>query len=401
MAEALARVKQELGDDAVILHTRTVRRGKWFGLYKQPIVEITAGTDLKIKPRAPRPRKAEPAESKPAGDVLRKAYQQGIADARRGASSVSDDRASVAPKNNGGPVVDPQMADEIRQLRKMVERFVRTPADKVRTDLPEPLFEQYLTLLEQDVSEELAEQTIDQVREQLGGDLSDRERLRQAICKSVAKMIPTGSDAASSPGPNRNGRPYTIALVGPTGVGKTTTLAKLAATFKLRDSLKVGMVTIDTYRIAAVDQLRTYAQIIGVPLHVAQSPLELKDALARCGECDVVLIDTAGRSQRDDAKLDELASFIKAVAPDQTHLVLSSAASQQVLMDAVERFSHIPADGVIFTKLDEAVTFGVVVNVMNKVKKKLSYITTGQDVPHQIEAGDSNRLAGLILGEKL
>jgi len=401
MAEALARVKRELGDDAVILHTRTLRRGKWFGLYKQPVVEITAGTDVKIKPRPARPSQTTPEKSKPAGDVLRKAYQQGIADARREAVSTSDDRASIARKSNGGPVVDPQMADEIRQLRKMVERFVRTPADKIRTDLPEPLFEQYLALLEQDVSEELAEQTIEQVRSQLGGDLSDREKLRQAICQSVATMIPTTSNTAKAPRPNTTGRPYTISLIGPTGVGKTTTLAKLAATFKLRDKLKVGLVTIDTYRIAAVDQLRTYAQIIGVPLHVAQSPLELKDAIGRCADCDVVLIDTAGRSQRDDSKLEQLASFIKTIAPNETHLVLSSAASQQVLMDAVERFAHIPTDGVIFTKLDEAVTFGVLVNVMNRVQKKLSYVTTGQDVPHQIESGDSARLAGLILGEKL
>jgi len=401
MAEALARVKREFGDEAVILHTRTVRRGRWMGLRKENVVEVTAGTDVNIKPRKPKPRPNDQTPSKPAGDVLRKAYQQGIADARTAASTVNDDRASVTPRSNGGPVVDPQMADEIRQLRKMVERFVRTPADKVRTDLPEPLFEQYLALLEQDVSEELAEQTVEQVRGELGGDLTDRDRLRRAISASVAKLIPTGGKTPAAPARNTGGRPHVIALIGPTGVGKTTTLAKLAATFKLRDKLRVGLITIDTYRIAAVEQLRTYAQIIGVPLHVAQSPLELKDALARCAECDVVLIDTAGRSQRDDAKLQQLKSFIQAAAPDETHLVLSSAASQPVLMDAVERFSTVHADGVIFTKLDEAVTFGVVVNVMQKVNKKLSYVTTGQEVPHQIEAGDPDRLAGLILGENL
>jgi len=252
MAEALARVKRELGDEAVILHTRTLRRGRWFGLRKDHVVEITAGTDVNIKPR-PRKEQARANEQatsdKPAGDVLRKAYQQGIADARQAASTISDDRVTFTPKSNGGPVIDPQMADEIRQLRKMVERFVRTPADKVRTDLPEPLFEQYLALLEQDVSEELAEQTVEQVRDQLGGDLSDKAKLRQAVSQSVAKMIPTGGDVAT-PKRNVNGRPHVIALVGPTGVGKTTTLAKLAATFKLRDKLKVGLITIDTYRIA-------------------------------------------------------------------------------------------------------------------------------------------------------
>jgi flagellar biosynthesis protein FlhF len=218
------------------------------------------------------------------------------------------------------------------------------------------------------------------------------------VRECVADLLPQGEQTLE-PQPSQDGRPRTIALVGPTGVGKTTTIAKLAATYKLKQNLRVGLITMDTYRIAAVDQLRTYAGIIGVPLQVALSPNDLKTSLHACADCDVVLLDTAGRSPRNDQKLEELSVFLRSAQPHEVHLVLSSTCTQSVLMDAVERFSKIRTDRIIFTKLDEAVTFGVLLNVARKVNKRLSYLTTGQDVPHQIEPGRPERLAELVVGE--
>ena len=195
-----------------------------------------------------------------------------------------------------------------------------------------------------------------------------------------------------------------ICLIGPTGVGKTTTIAKLAAAFKLRQKQKVGLITIDTYRIAAVDQLRTYANIIGVPLKVVLTPTELVAAMKEMGDCDTVLIDTAGRSHTDQLKLNELTQFIAAGKPSEVHLVLSSTTTQEAIEAAVERFSAVrvdPAPQIIFTKLDEAVSFGVLLNVARIAARSLSYLTTGQDVPDNIEVGQPRRLARLILGEKL
>ena len=163
----------------------------------------------------------------------------------------------------------------------------------------------------------------------------------------------------------------------------------------------MALITIDTYRIAAVEQLRTYANIIGLTLHVVTTLDEMRQALEECRDADAVLIDTAGRSQRDGEKLDQLKAFLDVASPHETHLVLSSTCSQPVLMEAVERFSEVRTDRIIFTKLDEAVSFGVLVNVARKVNKQLSYVTTGQEVPHQIEPGQGERLAGLILGEKV
>ena len=300
----------------------------------------------------------------------------------------------------------------------MREQNSRVAKTEKKPDVPDKLFDQYLALLEQEVSEELVQEIIAQVREELTEEqLSDDDACKEALRKAIAELIPTdcgcgeGDDpfalTASSEGKTSGGgggasggRPKTIALVGPTGVGKTTTIAKLAATFKLKHDKKVALVTLDTYRIAAVDQLRTYAGIIGVDLHVVMSPAELQDTLARTADCDVVLIDTAGRAPRDDQRLAELSQFIQAAQPHEVHLVLSSTCTQNVLMEAVERFSKIRTDRIIFTKLDEAVTFGVVLNVARKVNKQLSYITTGQEVPHQIEPGQSDRLAALVMGER-
>jgi len=160
-------------------------------------------------------------------------------------------------------------------------------------------------------------------------------------------------------------------------------------------------VTCDTYRIAAVDQLRTYAGIIGLPLEVALTPTEMTRAAARLADCDVLLIDTAGRGPNDSARLDDLRQILAAADPHEVHLVLSSTASERVLLREAEAFAEVGADRIVLTKLDEAVSFGVLVNVMQSVGKALSFITTGQEVPDHIEEGRSQRLAELVLGAEL
>jgi flagellar biosynthesis protein FlhF len=156
-------------------------------------------------------------------------------------------------------------------------------------------------------------------------------------------------------------------------------------------------VTSDTYRIAAVDQLRTYANIIGVPLHVAHSPEQMAEAMEACRGVDVILIDTAGRSPGDVGRLDELRRFLDAAQPHQVHLVLASVASEGSLLRTAAQFAVASPTRVIFTKLDEAASFGVLVNVAGRLNVKLSFLTTGQEVPDDIEPGRADRLARLIL----
>ena len=405
MAEALKLVKQQMGRDAVILHTRTLRRRGWLGFGGRQIVEVTASNEVAVRaPLRPAPNRPDlsPPPGPGAGGLLGKTY------------GVKPDKAASEPPPSKPPVPpaeeaeasaarhEPQLAQEMRQVRDLVMRVVREQGRAPAPQLPEKLFEQYLKLLEREVSQDLAEQVVCEALASLPADAhGDAAQVQQRVRECLAKRIPVDEALARRSGRMDDGRPLTIALIGPTGVGKTTTVAKLAATFKLRDGLRVGLITIDTYRIAAVDQLKTYAQIIDLPLEVVLTPTEMKAALQRLDGCDVVLIDTAGRGQKDSEKLDQLRAFIQTADPHETHLVLSSTCHQSVMMDAVEKFSSIDHDRIIFTKLDEAVGLGVLMNVIGRVDKRLSYVTTGQEVPNQIEEGRSDRLADLIMGAKL
>jgi len=260
---------------------------------------------------------------------------------------------------------------------------------------PGQLFEMYTHLIAQEMSEELANALIGEVERSLEpSQLEDADTVRGAVLEQLTTLIPISKEPIVSWPENG---PLRLALIGPTGVGKTTTVAKLAATFKLKQRKNVGLITSDTYRIAAVEQLRTYANIIGLRLEVALTPAEMAQACHALRDCDVILIDTAGRSQRDRDKLSELQKFLDAANPHEVHLVLSSTASEKVLLHEAEAFSEVRADKIILTKLDEAVSFGMLVSVMKKVGKELSFVTTGQEVPEHIEPGRAARLAELVL----
>lgn len=302
--------------------------------------------------------------------------------------------SQVEPKVEAGST--PDLATELAALKRMVGRVLQAQPGLAGVGIPEALEECYLSLLEGEVASEIADQVVGRVRDELQpGELMDRQAVRQCVLRHLAGFIPTTEGLPQAV--STDGRPLTIALVGPTGVGKTTTLAKLAATYKLRKGKRVGLITSDTYRIAAVDQLRTYANIIGLALKVVQTPGEMRAACEELADCDVILVDTAGRSQRDSGRLDELQGLLAAAEPHQTHLVLSSTSSERVLAQAAERFAVIEPDHVVFTKLDEAVSLGVLINTVRRVGATLSFVTTGQEVPDQIEVGNADRLARLVL----
>jgi flagellar biosynthesis protein FlhF len=299
----------------------------------------------------------------------------------------------------------PDLEDEVAEIKRMVGQMLRStgaaPAASVAeagaSNMPEALYKHYLKLLAGEVAKDLCDQIVGAVRAELTDEaMTDDRAVRAAVLRHLAARIPVAEEMAA-PMRGRDGRPRVLALVGPTGVGKTTTVAKLAAAYRLKHGRSVGLITCDTYRIAAVEQLKTYASIIGVPLKVAMTPEEMAQACRELGECDVILIDTAGRSPSDDVRLEELRRFLNAAQPHETHLVLSSAASQTSLLRAAGRFAPVAPNKVIFTKLDEAVGFGVLLNVAHRIDADLSFVTTGQQVPDHIEAGRADRLARLVL----
>ncbi|UCE60321.1 MAG: flagellar biosynthesis protein FlhF [Phycisphaerales bacterium] len=390
MAETLARVKREFGRDAVILNTRTATKGGLFGIGGKPHVEITAARDMSDLPVSMHRGRLTRSANRDGGPVAR--IPAGVERADGAAQAMSPAVPTVS-----SPAISDNVLSEVGSIKSLVEDLVCEARRSRARDVPEELFETYQSLIKNEVAEQIAGEVVTRIHRSLSpAQLRDSRTVRSSLAQLLESMLPTAGPIRT----DSKGGPCIVALIGPTGVGKTTTTAKLAANFRLRENLGVGLITIDTYRIAAAQQLRTYAEIIDVPLAVANSPQQLKQAAARMQDKDVVLIDTAGRSQRDAVKNKELRSFFDQVKPDQVHLVLSGTVSQAVLNETIERFREFSVDSVILTKLDEAIGFGVILNCLEKAKMGLSYVTAGQDVPDDIEVGESRRLAELILQDQ-
>ncbi|MEL6798196.1 MAG: hypothetical protein AAFO89_15420, partial [Planctomycetota bacterium] len=257
----------------------------------------------------------------------------------------------------------PPPTDDIQAIKRMVSKLLQTSAPPHAGAMSDPLFEHYLRLQENAVASEIADDIVGRVRDELSAaELADEEIVRETLLRHIAALLPVADDAPKKSRP-ADGRPRTVVLIGPTGVGKTTTLAKLAATAKLRHGRHVGLITTDTYRIAAVEQLRTYADIIGLKLTVVASPAEMRPALEAMADLDEILIDTAGRSQHDEERLSELRTYLDEADPHEIHLVLSSIASEAVLTRAADNFAQLGPNRLIVTKLDEAVNLGVLLGV--------------------------------------
>lgn len=195
----------------------------------------------------------------------------------------------------------------------------------------------------------------------------------------------------------RMDRPYLVALVGPTGVGKTTTVAKLAANFSILEGKDVALITIDTYRVAATKQLAVYAEIMGIPMDVAYTPSDFRKAVEKDSGKELVIVDTGGRSPLNDFHISELRRYFEVVRPDEVHLVLSVTSDYEVLMEAGDRFSAVSPDRIIFTKLDETRRLGVIPAVSNGLGIPISYVTIGQRVPEDIEPADPTKLSDLVM----
>lgn len=188
-----------------------------------------------------------------------------------------------------------------------------------------------------------------------------------------------------------------VMLLGPTGVGKTTTIAKLAAIQALREHRDVLLLTSDTYRIAAVEQLRTYAKILDVPMEVVYSAEKIQEIISGHDDADLILLDTAGRAQRDKNSVEVFETLYSAFRPDAVHLVLAANMKYRDMLDVVSHAPKIPISNIIFTKLDETVSYGAIFNIQQHLGCAVSYLTTGQNVPKDIETASGRRMASLIM----
>lgn len=363
--QAMEQVKRELGVDAVILQTRTTSKSL-FGLFPRRAVEVTAAADVVIGDggMGQRSRDNSPADQ-PAGG------------------------GSPGPSSDGALAVSrlESLEQKIAKLTSTVETLVDQSFDSrgvapawsaVHRQLVDSGVEDALA---RDVIEELSQLSLEPER------VVAEERL---LVDSIAESI-RAEGGVRLPEDGQK----VVVLIGPTGVGKTTTLAKIAAGF-LQQGRRVAFVTADTYRLAAVDQLQKYADIMGLCLETVYSPEEMARAIGRHSDKEMVFVDTAGRSQRDLGQMEEVQAFVAACQPAEVHLLLSATTKREDLEEILERFSICAIDRLILTKVDESTCFGPLYSVVRKNPIPFSYITTGQNVPEDIEEATSEKIAELI-----
>ncbi len=370
--EALDQVRRELGEDAVILHTRNVQKGGFLGFGKKAHVEVTASTDARI---------LEPE--------LQLSYEE--QQYRRTADEGPVRRSSPpAP-----PKVTPHdMVLEVRELRKLVETL-STEIDV--KDLPEPAARWVARLTECGVTKPLARRLVVEAVRRLDGSEQDsgEDAFDECLRTEVSGMIRTTGGIAEKG--ERGAR--VIAMIGPTGVGKTTSIAKLASVLALNEKQRVAFVTADTYRIAATEQLRVYADLIHVPMDVVYGADDMKDAIERHLQRDYVFIDTAGSSQFNEEQMVELCDYMKTAQCDEIHLLLSATTDLYEMGEIVERFTAVSPTCVLFTKIDETTRQGILLNTLAEIALPISYLSTGQNVPEDIEMATADSVTAWVLGE--
>jgi flagellar biosynthesis protein FlhF len=397
MAEALRMVKHELGPHAVILSTRQIKKGGGaFGIFGRSFVEVTAAVDREAIDQA---RLAPPSRSLTTTPA--RVSSPDVADMtrlldplQRDVETMKDLLQQLALQERLAPPVNLHgLEREFTVMKRMVEQLVRQQQDSALPLFAATLMPCYQRLLASGMDETLARHLIEKAQNSLESDkLSEVASVQEHVARLVMKSTPV-----SGPLQAPAGEPIVAAFVGPTGVGKTTTIAKLAAHYALGDKRKVALVTLDTYRIAAVEQLRLFAKIIGLPVDIVLTADELQRALVRHRDKEIVLIDTAGRSQRDALQMAELTSFFTENQHTEVHLVLSATASMPNLHDTVARFKPLGLTSLVFTKLDESTVFGPLLSTALHAQLPMSYFTTGQRVPEDIEVATPERVVDLLL----
>lgn len=381
--EALLQVREELGPEAVILYTKKLRRGGFFGLGGNEVAEVTAGVDLgpgeaPSAPMAAAPRPAPRMPSAPAAPRPRPA-------------------AAFSPS----PAPAPERRSDVFQSElndgKVLAglQIARSAPKKTGPDLHPELRRVLDALVKNGVEESVAQSALlPAQREIVEKGYPRAGTLGQLVSRTLGSQL-----RASGPIEAISGKPRVIAFIGPTGVGKTTTLVKLASQYSLLHQMKVALLTADTYRIGAVEQLRIYRDIIDIPFEAVNTPEEVGPAVKRYADRDLIFFDTAGRSPQNRRQIQDLRAFLDAAKPTETHLCISATTKNADLLPIVGKFGLVPVNRFLVTKLDETRSHGVILNLAANFQVPISYLTTGQNVPNDIEVATPERMAELALGE--
>jgi len=379
VAETMGKVKRELGSEAVILQTREFREGGFLGLFGTMKVEITAAIEEN-------PVLAQKISGQEYVNNVEKVEAQPRSQPSM-PSLVSDF------KDQPGA-----LEAEIKSMRLMLEKMnCKMEGLGEEKGVCPPVLQRWSDhLLDRGVNLDLVKRLISHVEQTLSPEEWDDNRLVYAQLEASVCQI-CGQTGPIQPG---IGKPRIVALIGPTGVGKTTTIGKLAAGFSVVDKRKVALITADTYRVAAVEQLITFGEIIGVPVEVVMTPTELLKALDLHTDKELIFIDTAGRSPHHDLHMSELRAFLNKAKPDLTMLVMSATTQLADQLRVYQRFEDLSTH-LIFTKLDETASAGSLISLLVQTNLPTAYLTNGQNVPYDIEVATTERLAHYVLGEEM
>ena len=394
-------ITAEMGPGATIISVKEKPPTGLFSFLKKPTVVITAACeeDADLINLLGRPQKgAESQNPAPITPVI-KPIEVSVTDESRDESPQSIEESMNLILQEAR-----KAANQIEQeeaIKRQQKRVVIGPEPQKQAEENSALYKNktvqlfYDTMTEQDVLPDVAKYILRSLENFDDNNQVDVKLIIKAIYGAIVDILKDPELIST-----RNETPQTIVFMGPTGVGKTTTIAKLSSILALKHGLRVGLITADTYRIAAVEQLRTYADILGLDIRVVYTPSEMYGHLAELSaKCDIILIDTAGRSHRDFEKMRELKEILAAVpANSKNYLVLSITTKYSDLCKTVSVFDGCADFSLIFTKLDESETLGSLMNVCCLTGKKAAYVTFGQNVPDDLEAIKPDKIAKSLLG---
>jgi len=361
---ATEQMKNELGNEAVILSTRVLKED----YPGSKMFELTAGFDADESYNRSTKTATEVVEELP--------------------KSFEDELEKISNKIY-------RSTAELEKILRPVKP-IEKPSESLKQEQPD------LTAVEEIVkklsNEEISKPIIKQILEQLKkyGKLLQVKNSDSLIISTIASMIPTKEFNVT-----KGNKPKVVSLVGPTGVGKTTCIAKLAIVSKILHDLDVGLVSIDTYRLGALDQLKVFSDVSNIDMLVAYEPQELTGIMQQFKNKDVIFIDTAGRSQKNTESLSKALDFLDYANVDETYLVMNSTLSTKTMIDVAEKFELFDYNALIFTKIDEGVVFGNLLNLISKIKVPTVFLTNGQVIPDDIISADADYIAKLIYTGKI